>query len=94
MWGGQNLFLYGSGFWTFFNNRRLDQGNQGACGGQYCQLNAVEIGNGAKGVYYYGLDVHSVQNLIRDVNLGGILVTQTNNPGPWDGAVAAFLAEV
>ena len=94
VWGGQNLFLYGSGFWTFFNNRRLDQGNKGDCGGKYCQLNAVEIGNGAKGVYYYGLDTHSVQNMIRDVNPGGVLVTQSNNPGPWDGVVAAFLAEV
>ncbi|KAF2716427.1 glycoside hydrolase family 55 protein [Polychaeton citri CBS 116435] len=83
--GGSNLFLYGSGDWTFFNN------NNGDCQNDYCQTNAIEVDSGTTGLYWYGINTHAVLNMV--MNNGATLVTRNNNPGSWGGVVAAFLSD-
>ncbi len=80
-WGGSHVFLYGPGFWTFFNNN-------GGCDG-YCKTNAVEVGGGVSSLYYYGITTKLNENLVRDI--GKPSVTEYINPGSWGGCVAAFL---
>lgn len=82
-----NLFIYGSGFWTFFN-AFLDPSNPGtSCVGN-CQENAISIG-GTTSLHYYGVNTRFSSNMI--VNDGEDLVLEFNNPGGWGGVVAAFL---
>lgn len=78
--GGSNLFIYGSGFWTFFNDHTNCAAN--------CQTNAIEI-TGAEELHYYGVNTRLNVNLIE--NNGVELVTALNNPGGWGAVVAAFL---
>ena len=81
-----NLFLYATGFWTFFNG-----GDTSACdNGGLCQTNAIDI-SGGTGIYMYGVNTKSNLNMITGDN--GLLVTENNNPGGWGGVVAAMLAE-
>ncbi|KAF2172022.1 glycoside hydrolase family 55 protein [Zasmidium cellare ATCC 36951] len=83
--GGSNLFLYGAGFWTFFNDGQKDCQNSGVC-----QTNAVWT-NDVSNLYWYGINEHLNLNLV--VNNGQVLVTQNNNPGSWGGVVAAYLTD-
>lgn len=78
--GGSNLHIYGSGFWTFFNDYV-------GCGSA-CQTNAVAI-SGTSDLYYYGVNTRYVVNLIQQN--GSPLVTENNNPGGWGAVCAAFL---
>ncbi|RFU33704.1 hypothetical protein B7463_g2616, partial [Scytalidium lignicola] len=80
--GSSNIYIHGSGFWTFFN------GNNG-CNGN-CQSNAVEIFS-TTGLYWWGLNTRQVFNPI--LNSGSVLVTANNNPGGWGAVVAAFLTD-
>jgi glucan 1,3-beta-glucosidase len=79
--GSSDLFIYGSGFWTFFNHY------SGNCGSN-CQTNAVQITDSSS-LYYYGLNTRSNVNLV--YYNGDDLVTQFYNPGGWGAVVAAFL---
>jgi len=79
--GCSNLFLYGGGFWTFFNNG-------GGCNS--CQSNAVDIESSSK-VFIYGLNTRANDNMIIG-DSGQLRVAQNDNPGGWGGVVAAMLA--
>jgi glucan 1,3-beta-glucosidase len=79
--GSSNLYIYGSGFWTFFND------DSSSCGSS-CQTNAVDIAS-TTSLHYYGLNTRSNTNLV--YYNGAVLVTQNNNPGGWGAVVAAFL---
>lgn len=81
--GSSDIFIYGSGFWTFFND------NSPSCDSS-CQTNAVNIESSST-IYYYGLETRSNINLV--YYDGSALVTQNNNPGGWGGDVAAFLLD-
>jgi glucan 1,3-beta-glucosidase len=81
-----NLFLYASGFWTFFNGNDLTNCNNNAA----CQTNAIDI-KSSSGIHMYGINTKSNLNMVMGDN--GLLVTMNNNPGGWGGVVAAMLAE-
>ena len=77
----QDMYFYGSGFWTFFNNWNLCDGN--------CQTNGISV-QGSSGLYWYGINVRNVENMLVDYQ--NPPVTQFNNPGGWGGIVGAYLA--
>ena len=81
-----NLFLYGSGFWTFF------QHGDGGCQTSYCQVNACLVTGKVSKLFWFNLNTHANLNVIQDQSSGG-LVTQNNNPGSWGAVVAAYLAD-
>ncbi len=85
--GGSSIFIYGSGFWTFFNGHP-SPGDQ-SCGDS-CQTNGCNVVN-TKSLYWFNVNTHSVANMI--VENGVVLVATSNNPGSWGGIVAAFLSE-
>ena len=83
------MFLYGAGFWTFFNH------NDGGCQAQgVCQTNAIDVRN-TSSLSWFGINVKDNVNVI-DGN-GVALVTENNNPGGPGGfgkngaVVGAFL---
>jgi len=83
------MFLYGAGFWTFFNN------GDGGCQDQgVCQTNAINVQN-TSSLYWFGINVKDNVNLINNNDV--ILVTENNNPGGSGGfghhgaVVGAFL---
>ena len=82
--GGNNIYIYGTGFWSFFNHN-------GGCSNGYCQTNAAEVVSGTTSLYWYNFNTLQSLNLL--VNDGSVLVTQNNNPGSWGGIVAAMLAD-
>jgi glucan 1,3-beta-glucosidase len=86
--GSSNLFLYSSGFWTFFNHNGACTGNSG--GTSFCQLNAAEILS-TTNLYWFNMNTKDNLNMI--TNNGQVLVTENNNPGSWGGCVAAMLAD-
>ncbi|KAG0133222.1 pectate lyase superfamily protein-domain-containing protein [Tuber indicum] len=98
--GGSNIYIYGSGFWVFFNGLTFADGHgyggsggceASCCQSSVCQASAAEIVSGTKSLYWYNVNTHLFTNLIVD---GGNIVKQFNNPGSWGGVVAAFLAHV
>jgi glucan 1,3-beta-glucosidase len=89
--GCSNMFLYGAGFWTFFND------NDGGCQAQgVCQTNAINVIN-TSSLSWFGINVKDNVNVID--NNGVALVTQNNNPGGSGGfgkngaVVGAFLTD-
>ncbi|KAI9741161.1 MAG: hypothetical protein M1834_002874 [Cirrosporium novae-zelandiae] len=84
-----DLFLYGSGFWTFFNDGSTDNCNGNTA---TCQTNAVATWGEVTGLNMFGFNTKASLNMLR--NFGGALVTQNNNPGGWGGIVAAFLTDL
>jgi glucan 1,3-beta-glucosidase len=87
--GCSNMFLYGAGFWTFFNH------NDGGCQAQgVCQTNAINVRN-TSSLSWFGINVKDNVNVID--NNGVALVTENNNPGGSGGfgkngaVVGAFL---
>lgn len=96
--GGSNIYIYGSGYWVFFNGLTFASGHgygggggceASCCQSDICQYNAAEVYNGPKKLYWYSVNTHSFTNLILD---GGNVLAQLNNPGGWGGVVAAYLA--
>lgn len=96
--GGSNIYIYGSGFWVFFNGLTFASGQgygsgssceASCCQSSVCQQNAAEIVSGARSLYWYNVNTHLFTNLIVD---GSNVAAQFNNPGSWGGVVAAFLA--
>jgi len=81
---GSDLHIYGSGFWTFFNNVGACQGVNGTC-----QTNAAEIVGDPKRLFWWNLNTRGNLNLLIDD--GKVLETRNNNPGSWDAIVAASL---
>jgi glucan 1,3-beta-glucosidase len=81
-----NLFLYATGFWTFYNGWSLTNCNNNAP----CQTNAIDI-TASSSIYMYGINTKSNINVLDGDN--GLLVTMNNNPGGWGAVVAAMLAE-
>ena len=81
---GSNLYLYGSGFWTFFNDVGDCLGVNGTC-----QDNAAEIVESPTQLYWWNLNTRGCLNLLLDD--GVVLETQNNNPGSWGAVVAATL---
>ena len=79
--GSSNLFIYGSGFWVFYNDYN-------SCSNNGCQTNGCYVSN-TTSLYWYVVNTRSVLNMI--YNDGAALVTTNNNPGSWGGCVAAFL---
>ena len=84
--GATNTFIYGSGFWTFFNNHP-SSGEQ-SCGNT-CQTNGCSVVN-TRSLCWFNLNTHSVVNMIEENGLS--VVVANNNPGSWGGNVAAFLS--
>jgi hypothetical protein len=89
--GCNNIFFYGAGFWTFFND------NDGSCQAQgVCQTNAIDIRN-MTSIAWFGINVKDNINVIYDN--GAALVTEKNNPGGSGGfgkngaVVGAFLMD-
>lgn len=84
-----NIFAYGGGFWTFFNNLTGCAGN--------CQDNAAFMNNNGDDVYVFGISTHNSKNLILE-SQGGLqyaqIAPQEENSGGWEsggGVVAAWL---
>jgi glucan 1,3-beta-glucosidase len=84
--GGSNLYFYGSGFWTFFNNYGNCQGPSGSC-----QSNAIGVTNDPlpTSMYWYNLNTKSIINVI--VEMGTPTATQADNPGSWGAVIGAYL---
>ncbi|KAG0651926.1 glucan 1 [Hyphodiscus hymeniophilus] len=82
--GGSNLYVYGSGFWTFFNDLGTCLGTNGTC-----QNNAVEIVANPRQLFWWNLNTKGCENVLLDD--GVVLETRNNNPGSWDAVVAATL---
>lgn len=81
---GSDLYVYGSGFWTFFNDVGDCLGVNGTC-----QNNAAEIVGDPNQLYWWNLNTRGCENLLIDD--GVVLETQNNNPGSWGAVVAATL---
>jgi glucan 1,3-beta-glucosidase len=81
---GLNLYIYGSGFWTFFNDIGDCLGVNGTC-----QNNAAEIVGNPSQLFWWNLNTRGCENLLIDD--GVVLETQNNNPGSWGAVVAATL---
>jgi len=81
---GHDLYVYGSGFWTFFNNLGACLGVSGTC-----QTNAAELVNGPDRLFWWNLNTRGVLNLVIDE--GQVLATMNNNLGSWGAVVAAVL---
>ncbi|RFU30600.1 hypothetical protein B7463_g5757, partial [Scytalidium lignicola] len=82
--GGSDIYIYGSGFWTFFNDVGACQGVNGTC-----QDNACEIVGNPERLFWWNLNTRGNLNLLIDD--GTILETSNNNPGSWGAVVAASL---
>ena len=82
--GGHDIYVYGTGFWTFFNSLGACEGVNGTC-----QDNAVEIVDGPERLFWWNLNTRGVLNMV--VDDGTVLATQNNNPGSWGAIVAAVL---
>ena len=78
------IFIYGSGFWTFFNH-----GDQ-SCQGTYCQMNASKISGNATDIYWFNLNTKSNLNMIEDLTSSNV-VKSNDNKGSWDAVIAAYL---
>jgi glucan 1,3-beta-glucosidase len=95
---GNDIFIYGSGFWVFFNGLTFASGQgyggsdgceASCCQRSVCQTNAAEVVGGTMGLWWYAVNTHLMTNLVVD---GTNVASQYNNPGSWGGVVAAFLA--
>ena len=83
--GASDIFIYGSGFWTFFNNHP-SKGDSNC--GLTCQSNGCNVIN-TKRLYWFNVNTRGVVNMIEEN--GVALAKRENNPGSWGGIVAAFL---
>ncbi|KAH6723019.1 putative exo-beta-1,3-glucanase [Leptodontidium sp. MPI-SDFR-AT-0119] len=81
---GSNMYIYGSGFWTFFNNVGDCKGVNGTC-----QDNANEIVGSPTGLFWWNVNTRGCLNVL--VDNGVVVQTQNNNPGSWGAVVAATL---
>lgn len=81
---GSNLNVYGSGFWTFFNDVNDCQGVNGTC-----QNNAVEILSSPSQLYWWNLNTRGCLNMLTDDSV--ILEESADNSGSWGSIVAATL---
>ena len=79
-----NMFLYGSGFWTFFSHHENVSQNS------HCQANACLISGKTSNLYWFSLNTKSVLTMIQDYS-SGVSITQNDSPGSWGGNVAAYL---
>jgi glucan 1,3-beta-glucosidase len=82
--GGSNVYIYGSGFWTFFNDNGACEGVNGTC-----QNNAAEIVGNPEHLAWWNLNTRGCFNMLIDD--GKVLETQNDNPGSWGAVVAATL---
>ena len=83
-----SIFIYGSGFWTFFNH------GDAACRGTFCQQNASTIsGSNTTDIYWFNMNTKSNLNMLvlQDVTTTQSVVRASDNKGSWDAVVAAFL---
>jgi glucan 1,3-beta-glucosidase len=96
--GGSEIFIYGSGFWVFFNGLTFADGQgfgtsdaceASCCQKSVCQRNAAEVVGETMGLWWYAVNTHLMTNLVVD---GTNVVSQDNNTGSWGGVMAAFLA--
>ena len=83
--GSSNLYIYGSGFWTFFNHNKQNCGN-------FCQTNACLVSGDTKDLHWFSINTKSNLNVIQD-QTSNHLVTMNNNPGSWGAVVGAYLAD-
>ncbi|GAB5594024.1 hypothetical protein Unana1_08924 [Umbelopsis nana] len=81
---GTDLYIYGSGFWSFFNHVGTCLGANGTC-----QNNAVEVIGNPTRLFWWLLNTRGCENLFIDNN--AVLADQNNNQGSWGAVVAAVL---
>jgi hypothetical protein len=72
IYGGEQLFLYGAAFWTFFNNYQ-------SC--DNCVTNQARVQHSPAGLYWYSVNTKSASVMIMD---GKDNPTQSNHPGNYD----------
>jgi glucan 1,3-beta-glucosidase len=82
--GGSDLYVYGSGFWTFFNDVNTCLGVNGSC-----QDNAVAIYDNPTSLYWWNLNTRGVVNMVTEN--GQAVAIQDDNSGSWGGVLAAYL---
>ncbi|KAI1495572.1 glycoside hydrolase family 55 protein [Biscogniauxia marginata] len=82
----RDLRLYAGGFWTFFG------GGEACAPGEDCQRDGVRVDGDSAGIYYLGLGVNRVANLV--VRDGEPVVRSADNRGGWSANVAAYLGSV
>ena len=85
-----NLFIYGSGFWTFFNGQTSPSKN--VCTDPACQTNACQITGSTSNLHWFSVNTRLNLNVIIDLTSGNT-VTQNNNPGSWGAVIAAYLPD-
>ncbi|KAH8777176.1 pectate lyase superfamily protein-domain-containing protein [Hyaloscypha sp. PMI_1271] len=79
--GGSGIIVYGSGVWTFFDDRGSCTGPNGVC-----QDNAYKIDSSPTEIYLYCLNSKDTTNLVFGQTASGdegVLAATSNNPGGW-----------
>jgi len=87
--GGSGIIVYGSGVWTFFDDRGSCTGPNGVC-----QDNAYKIDSSPTEIYLYCLNSKDTTNLVFGQTASGdegVLAATSNNPGGWGADLAAYL---
>ena len=91
--GGENLFLYGAAFWTFFHGEVNTCYN---CPATVCGANCIKhqarVANHPRGLYWYGVNSRAADVMILD---GERNPAQRYNPGGWgcgDGCPGGVIA--
>ena len=82
--GGSELYIYGSGFWTFFNDLSTCQGSDGTC-----QDNAVDIQGSPSQLYWWKLNTRAFSIWLSMTDVDTVL--GEDNLGSWGSVCAAIL---
>lgn len=89
--GGENLFLYGAAFWTFFHGEVSGCYNCPAtvCGAN-CIANQARVTGNPRGLFWFGINTRCADKIILD---GSDDNREYYNPGGWPpgGVIAAYL---
>ncbi|KAF1966841.1 putative exo-beta-1,3-glucanase [Bimuria novae-zelandiae CBS 107.79] len=88
----QNIFLYSSSTWAFFDgtwNGDYGQGNQcGVTDGTFCQANMNRVTGKTSSLSWYGVNTKAGETMILD---GQSNPKKLNNPGGWGGILMAYI---
>lgn len=85
--GGQNLYLYNSAAWAFFDGPwNGDYRFENWCQGN-CQTNMNRVSGTPSRLYWYGIGTKSADVLVLD---GQSNPKELNNPGGWGGIVQKY----
>lgn len=89
--GGENLYLYGAAFWTFFHGETSGRYNAPeTIAGPNEITNQARVTGNPRGLYWYGVNTKCSDVMILD---GVNSPKQYNHPGGWPpgGVIAAYL---